>query len=198
MPFLSGPKWLNWFIISLPQRHCPCWSSCDHNVALPFFFTWYLVSNQCEIFDTLFPVKYYEMNLLVWQIHRAAFVLPTFVRRELESYATGSTSTEKVSCSFKWFAFSLWLFAYSEFVSWKAFFDYNALSLSFVVHSWFNSVVTQSFPSMIIAITRLWLSSKMATLDFFFWIEMFRHHNELYCCLITTMIGQIHSANSAQ
>jgi len=60
--------------------------------------------------------------------------------------------------------------------------------------AWFNSVVAQSFPSMIMVITGLWLSSNMAALDFFFffWIEMFRRHNELYCWLITTtMIGQI-------
>jgi len=36
-----------------------------------------------------------ELRFYNSEIHRAAFVLPTFVRRELESYTATKTSTEK-------------------------------------------------------------------------------------------------------
>jgi hypothetical protein len=39
------------------------------------------------------------INIVVGQMHRAAFVLPTFVKKELEAYCT---STERVSCYNAW------------------------------------------------------------------------------------------------
>ncbi|KAJ1259215.1 hypothetical protein BS78_10G137500 [Paspalum vaginatum] len=40
-----------------------------------------------------------ELRFYNSEIHRAAFVLPTFVRRELESYTAPDTSAEKLRCS---------------------------------------------------------------------------------------------------